>query len=237
MEDKQIGFVFYASWDKILSALPLETAKEMLWEIKEIGLGKEITTDDKLIRAIIEGSIMPNIKAAQRKYETAAENGSKGGRPRLDIDMERVAALKAQGKTNEEIGRALGVSKTTIQTRWAEYQAETKTKNQERKETETKKEKKDNQYIYNYIQNDNDIQKQQQNFLTAPARQTAQLENNNAPSAQQTQVKYKPAPSKKKQVAFDFSDIMKQDETEEDTFDISKNEEERKKEIARRIGL
>jgi hypothetical protein len=30
---------------------------------------------------------------------------------------------------------------------------------------------------------------------------------------------------------------MKQEETEEDTFDISKNEEERKKEIARRIGL
>lgn len=235
--EEYLNFVFYGSWEKILSALPLETAKEMLWQIKEIGIGKELNTDDALIKGIIEGTILPNIKAAQRKYETATENGSKGGRPRLDIDMERVAALKAQGKSNEEIGRIVGACKTTIQTRWAEYQEEQKHKNQERKETETKKEKKDNQYIYNYIQNDNDIQKQQQNFLTAPARQTAQLENNNAPSAQQTQVKYKPAPSKKKQVAFDFSDIMKQDETEEDTFDISKNEEERKKEIARRIGL
>ena len=235
--EEYLNFVFYGSWEKILSALPLETAKEMLWQIKEIGIGKELNTDDALIKGIIEGTILPNIKAAQRKYETAAENGSKGGRPRLDIDMERVAALKAQGKSNEEIGRIVGASKTTIQTRWAEYQAEPKTKNQERKETETKKEKKDNQYIYNYIQNDNDIQKQQQNFLTAPARQTAQLENNNAPSAQLPEVKYKVAPSKKKQVAFDFSDIMKQEETEEDTFDISKNEEERKKEIARRIGL
>lgn len=235
--EEYLNFVFYGSWEKILSALPLETAKEMLWQIKEIGIGKELTTDDVLIKGIIEGTIMPNIKAAQRKYETAAENGSKGGRPRLDIDMERVAALKAQGKSNEEIGRIVGACKTTIQTRWTQYQEEQKHKNQERKETETKKEKKDNQYIYNYIQNDNDIQKQQQNFLTAPARQTAQLENNNAPSAQQTQVKYKAAPSKKKQIDFDFSDILKQEETEEDTFDISKNEEERKKEIARRIGL
>ena len=235
--EEYLNFVFYGSWEKILSALPLETAKEMLWQIKEIGIGKELNTDDALIKGIIEGTILPNIKAAQRKYETAAENGSKGGRPRLDIDMERVAALKAQGKSNEEIGSIVGACKTTIQTRWTQYQEEQKHKNQERKETETKKEKKDNQYIYNYIQNDNDIQKQQQNFLTAPARQTAQLENNNAPSAQQTQVKYKAAPSKKKQIDFDFSDILKQEETEEDTFDISKNEEERKKEIARRIGL
>lgn len=226
------NFVFYGSWEKILSALPLETAKEMLWQIKEIGIGKELNTDDALIKGIIEGSIMPNIKAAQRKYETAAENGTKGGRPRLDIDMTRVAELKAQGKTNEEIGRALGASKTTIQTRWTQYQAETKTKNQERKETETEKEKKNNQYIQKdiYIQN----QKEADNFLTAQARKTAPLENDNIV---QTQVKYKAAPSKKKQIEFDFSDIMKQEETEEDTFDISKNEEERKKEIARRLGL
>lgn len=222
------NFVFYGSWEKILSALPLETAKEMLWQIKEIGIGKEISTNDPLIKAIIEGSIMPNIKAAQRKYETAVQNGSKGGRPRLDIDMERVAELKRQGKTNEEIGRALGVSKTTIQTRWTE----TKTKNQERKETETEKEKKINQYIDKdiYIQN----QKEADNFLTARAVDTAQLENN---KTIQKQVKYKPAPSKKKEIAFDFSEIMKQEEKEQDTFDISKNEEERRKEIARKLGI
>ena len=224
------NFVFYGSWEKILSALPLETAKEMLWQIKEIGIGKEISTEDPLIKAIIEGSIMPNIKAAQRKYETAAENGSKGGRPRLDIDMDHVAELKRQGKTNEEIGRALGVSKTTIQTRWAE----TKTKNQERKETETEKEKKINQYIDKDIYIQNQSQKEADNFLTARGGKTAPLENNNII---QTQVKYKPAPSKKKEIAFDFSDIMAQEETEQDTVDISKIEEERKKDIARRLGL
>jgi hypothetical protein len=58
------NFVFYGSWEKILSALPLETAKEMLWQIKEIGIGNEISTEDPLIKAIVEGSIMPNIKAA-----------------------------------------------------------------------------------------------------------------------------------------------------------------------------
>lgn len=230
------NFVFYGSWEETLSALPLEQAKELLWQIKEIGIGREINTDDKLLCGIIKGTIMPNIKAAQRKYDIAVENGAKGGRPRLDIDMERVAELKAQGKTNEEIGRALGVSKTTIQTRWTEYREKPKTKNQERNETETEKEKK----INLYKEKDIDIQNQKEadNFLTAHARQTAQLENNNAPSAQLSEVRYKAAPSKKKQIAFDFSDIMKQDEAkDENIFDISKNEEERRKEIARKLGL
>ncbi len=224
------SFVFYGSWEETLSALPLEQAKELLWQIKEIGIGREMKTEDKLVSGIIKGSILPNIKAAQRKYETAAENGSKGGRPRLDIDMEKVAALKAQGKTNEEIGNIVGASKTTIQTRWAEYKDKPKTKNQKETQTETEKEKKINQYI----EKDIDIQNQKEadNFLTAHARQTAQLENDSI-----VQLQYKPAPSKKKQIAFDISDIMKQEEIDENTFDISKNEEARRKEIARKLGL
>jgi transposase len=124
--------------------------------------------------------VLPNIKAAQRKYQVAVENGSKGGRPRLDIDMERVARLKQEGKTNEEIGRILGASKTTIQTRWTEYREkqsrEQKPKNQEKKETETKKETESNLEIEKDI--DIDTEKERDNFLSASAPRTAQIENN-----------------------------------------------------------
>lgn len=41
----------------------------------------------------------------------------KPGKPRIDIDLERVTELARQGLTNEQIAAALGISRTTLQSR------------------------------------------------------------------------------------------------------------------------
>lgn len=233
MDEEYKNFVFYQSWVKYLvKRKDRERAKEILWQIMRVGSGLDFDTDDEDIIDLVEGFVLDNIKAAQRKYEVATENGSKGGRPRLDIDMERVAELKRQGKTNEEIGRIVGASKTTIQTRWTHYQEEQKHKNQERKETETEKEKK----INHDKEKDIDFEKEDNNFLTARGGKTAPLENKYFPVAEEYKnVTYKAKPNNKKQVAFDFSDILSQEEPEKDTCIIDDNA--RMKEIMKKTGL
>ena len=41
----------------------------------------------------------------------------KAGKPRIEIDLDRVTELAAQGLTNEQIAAALGISRTTLQAR------------------------------------------------------------------------------------------------------------------------
>lgn len=64
---------------------------------------------------------MPNIKSAKDRYATAVKNGSEGGRPRKNIDIEQILELQRQGKTQAEIGEIIGVSKNTIANRLREH--------------------------------------------------------------------------------------------------------------------
>lgn len=114
-------FVFYGSWKTLLSGFDRETAKELLWDIVNVGVGEEIESDNPMIKAIIQGTIIPNIKSAKSRYATATENGNKGGRPRKEINIEKALELESQGKTQAEIAEEFGVSKNTIGSRLREH--------------------------------------------------------------------------------------------------------------------
>lgn len=114
-------FVFYGSWKTLLSGFDRETAKELLWDIVNVGVGEEIESDNPMIKAIIQGTIIPNIKSAKSRYATATENGNKGGRPKKEIDIEKALELESQGKTQAEIAEEFGVSKNTIGSRLREH--------------------------------------------------------------------------------------------------------------------
>ncbi len=134
--DELKNFVFYYKWAKhLLRQKDKEWSMCVLWEIMRRGIGLDYETDDEDIIEFIEDLILPNVRAAQKRYDKA----NNGGRPKLEIDMERVEELKAAGKSNEEIGRIMGVSKETIRTRNIEWQ---KTKNQQKTEQKTKQETK-----------------------------------------------------------------------------------------------
>lgn len=115
------NFVFYGSWKTLLSGFDKDTAKEILWDIVNIGVGEEIESTNSMIIAIIQGAVMPNIKSAKNRYAAATENGKKGGRPRKDIDIEKAIELENQGKTQAEIAEEFGVSKNTIRSRLREH--------------------------------------------------------------------------------------------------------------------
>ena len=126
-------FVFYGSWKTLLSGFDRETAKELLWDIVNVGVGEEIESDNPMIKAIIQGTIIPNIKSAKSRYATATENGNKGGRPRKEIDIEKALELESQGKTQAEIAEEFGVSKNTIGSRLREHKNQKPTQEPETK--------------------------------------------------------------------------------------------------------
>ena len=144
------NFVFYKSWYETIVSLPEEQGKELLWQIMNVGIGKELSTDDPLIRGIINSFIRPAISAAQNRYRIAVENGSTGGRPRKEIDMNEVLSLHNQGLSYDAIAQKMGVSRNTIANRLNEH------KNQ-KPNTET------NKNLYNY----NNIQKYNNSYVSA----------------------------------------------------------------------
>ena len=151
--DELKDFVFYYRWAKhLLRQKDKEQAKEILWQIMRRSIGLEFDIDDEDIKEFIEDLILPNVRAAQKRYDKAKN----GGRPKIDIDMERVEELKAAGKSNEEIGRIMGVSKETIRTRSIEWQ---KTKNQQETKQKTEQTTNQKQYIDIYIDKDNNTDK------------------------------------------------------------------------------
>lgn len=151
--DEVKDFVFYYKWaNYLLRQKDKEHAKEILWQIMRRSIKLDYDTDDEDIIEFIEDLILPNVRAAQKRYEKAKG----GGRPKVDLDMERVEELKAAGKSNEEIGRIMGVSKETIRTRSIEWQ---KTKNQQETKQETKQTTNQKQYIDINIDKDNNTDK------------------------------------------------------------------------------
>ena len=110
------SFVFYESWSKFIDKKDRETAKELVYQIYRIGLDKDLDTDNEEIIDIIDAFILPNIKGAKRRYNTAVENGSKGGRkPKTSAeDDERIYQLHKEGWTYAQIAEEFNIDKNTV---------------------------------------------------------------------------------------------------------------------------
>ena len=138
------SFVFYESWSKFIDKKDRETAKELVYQIYRIGLDKDLDTDNEEIIDIIDAFILPNIKGAKRRYNTAVENGSKGGRkPKTTIeDDARIYQLHKEGWTYAQIAEEFNIDKNTVGERvrrLRKEEEELKTKNQNEKLNEKTK--------------------------------------------------------------------------------------------------
>lgn len=153
------NFVFYGSWRDTLEGFREdfgeEYAREALWNLMTMATAGDIETDKKSIIGFVQGACMPNIEAAQDRYEKATTGGQKGGRPKLlsVTDEKVIAEYRKQGYTAVQIGQILGVNEKTIRRTagWKEYQTysaradktdktDTKTQNPE-KDIDIEKEK------------------------------------------------------------------------------------------------
>ena len=124
------NFVFYGSWRDTLEGFKEDFgeayAREALWNLMTMATAGDIETDKKSIIGFVQGACMPNVEAAQDRYERAQLNGQKGGRPKLlsTTDEQAIAAWRREGYTAVQIGEKLGVNEKTIRrtTGWKEYQ-------------------------------------------------------------------------------------------------------------------
>lgn len=114
------NFVFYGSWREVLEGYREdfgdEYAKETLWNLMLMATAGDVETDKKSIINFVRGACMPNIEAAQDRYEKAIKNGAKGGRPKAisENDNKTIASMRFEGKKQIEIARYFNVSCDTI---------------------------------------------------------------------------------------------------------------------------
>jgi hypothetical protein len=116
MNEKE-NFIFLASWASTIEsfdeAKQPELAGELAKQIIYYGTKGEITTDNPMIRGIVEGMCVALIDQAKQKYDKCKVNGNKGGRPEKHPVSEMVR-LRESGLTNEEIAENMGCSVQTV---------------------------------------------------------------------------------------------------------------------------
>ena len=116
MNEKE-NFIFLASWASTIESFDEanqpELAGELAKQIIYYGTKGEITTDNPMIRGIVEGMCVALIDQAKQKYQNCKSNGNLGGRPEKYpvFEMDR---LREAGLTNEEIAENMGCSVQTV---------------------------------------------------------------------------------------------------------------------------
>lgn len=140
------SFVFYESWANFIEILDRETAKELVYQIYRVGLDMPIDTDNEQIRSILQAFIIPNIKGAKRRYNTAVENGkkSKGAPPKTTAEDDNLIwQLHIEGLTYDEIVERMdtygvSISRNTVGDRIRKRKKEEEEKVQETNNQELK---------------------------------------------------------------------------------------------------
>ena len=130
------NFVFYGSWRETLEGFREdfgdEYAREALWNLMTMATAGDIETDKKSIIGFVQGACMPNIEAAQDRYERAKTNGKKGGRPKIEIDRDDCLYQKSKLKTWKAVAQYYGIDEDTLRKIRKTWEAE-KPKNLEPK--------------------------------------------------------------------------------------------------------
>ena len=155
------NFVFYGSWREALEGFKEDFgedyAKETLWNLMLLATTGEIETEKKSIIGFLNGTVLPNIKAAQDRYSKSIEKGKNGGRTKIELPIEEIEDLISKGKTQKEVAALYNVSVDTIQRRLKEYRAGTAKPQNETAECGRP------QNHYKYIDIDIDKEKEKEN--------------------------------------------------------------------------
>lgn len=141
-EVKNNSWVFYRSWSNYIDELDIEEQKELLYQIYLYGMGREITTENKYIKAFLNG-VKEDIDNAKGRYIRSVVTGKKGGRTKIDLDIDEIMNFIDDGYTYAQIGKAMGVHANTIGNRVREYkkQIQEQEQTQEHKTNTTNKNK------------------------------------------------------------------------------------------------
>lgn len=147
-EGKYQNFMFMAGWRDMLEGMEqdfgIEYAKEALWNLMLVGTleGQEPITDKQSIIGFVKGCIQPVVKTSTANYNKNKENGSKGGRPKIEIDVaEAIRLYDEEGLKWKEVAKKMGVSEDKLRQARKEYAEAEKPKNPEIKPEKLEDEK------------------------------------------------------------------------------------------------
>lgn len=117
--DVRPSTVFYEQWYQIIKELPpkeRDKAYKYIFEYAFYGIEpkRDKTTS---MSYVVFGMAKPNIDSAQKRYDSATENGQKGGRPKKVTEeiAEKIMELRKNGMTQKEVADELSLSLKTIQ--------------------------------------------------------------------------------------------------------------------------
>lgn len=116
------SFVFYKDWADTIDMLDEEAGKDLLYKIYLIGVNREeeIFVDNPFEKSFLN-RVQSDIDRAKVKYIHSVVNGKKGGRPKIDLDIDEIMSLVNSGFTYDQIAKYMGVSRNTIGDRVREY--------------------------------------------------------------------------------------------------------------------
>ena len=116
MNEKE-NFIFIASWASTIESFDdmgqPDIAGELAKQIIYYGTKGEMTTDNPMIKGIVEGMCVALIDQSKKKYNACKVNGNKGGRPER-YPVEEMMRLRDAGLTDEEIADNLGCGVQTV---------------------------------------------------------------------------------------------------------------------------
>ena len=113
-EEVRQSTVFFESWHSSIDMLPTEREKLKAYRyILNYSFYKELPEEQKSLAYMIFNIAKPSIDSAQKRYDTAVENGKKGGRPK-EIDESKIYELKDRGMTNKAIAEKLRISTKSV---------------------------------------------------------------------------------------------------------------------------
>ena len=116
LKSRPTGVIYESTWEQIkkLYNKNPDLACELAFSVIEQTLTGDISSDDLTIQLICDG-LKPINQKAQQKYDIQVK--SKRESKCESLQLQKIIELVNMGKTQEEIGKILGVSRQTINNR------------------------------------------------------------------------------------------------------------------------
>ena len=116
LKSRPSGVIYESTWEQIkkLYNKNPDLGKELAFSVVEQTLTGDISSDDLTIQLICDG-LKPINQKAQQKYDIQVK--SKRESKCENLQLQKIIELVNMGKTQEEIGKILGVSRQTINNR------------------------------------------------------------------------------------------------------------------------
>ena len=142
-DGKYRNFMFMAGWRDYLEGLVedfgMEYAQEALWNLMLVATfdpdkqegEQELTTTKKSIENFVRGCVEPVVKNSTANHNKNRENGSKGGRPKKQVDVELAFELYKEMKNWEKVAAKMDISAQRLRDARREYEAAKNPKNPE----------------------------------------------------------------------------------------------------------